>query len=58
MVQLYILSKISVFRILYIVYIIQLSLKDLLRKIKAHLTNKKAESKWPNVYMQSLQTNS
>lgn len=58
MVQSHVLSETSVFRIPCIAYVIQLSLKDLLGKIKAHPTNKEAESEWPNARMQSLQTNS
>lgn len=58
MVQSHVLSETSVFRIPCIAHVIQLSLKDLLGKIKANPTNKEAESEWPDARMQSLQTNS
>lgn len=47
----------SIFRIPCIAHVIQLSLKELLRKIKANPRNKEAESEWSDARTESLQTN-
>jgi hypothetical protein len=58
MVQSQVLSETSVFRIPCIAHVIQLSLKDLLGKIKAHPTNMEVGTEWSDTRTQSLQTHS
>ena len=55
-IQSYDLSNTSVFRIPCIAHVIQLSLKQLLGKIKANPVNKEAESEWSDERTQSLQS--
>ncbi|KAJ9484060.1 hypothetical protein VN97_g9327 [Penicillium thymicola] len=56
MVQSQALHNTSVFRVPCIVHVIQLSLKDLLGKIKANPTNAEAESEWSDERTKSLQS--
>lgn len=58
MVRSQVRSEASVFRIPCIAHVIQLSLKDLLGKLRANPSNKEAESEWSDTRTQSLQTNS
>ena len=55
-IQSYGLSNTSIFRIPCIAHVIQLSLKQLLGKIKANPVNKEAESEWSDERTQSLQS--
>jgi hypothetical protein len=48
----------SIFRVPCIAHVIQLSLNQLLRKMKAKLVNIEVESKWSDARTQSLQSNS
>lgn len=50
------LTDTSIFRIPFSFHVIQLSLNDLLGKLKATLANKEAESEWSNERTQSLQS--
>jgi hypothetical protein len=56
MVQSQVLSDTSIFRVPCIVHVLQLSLKDLLGKIRANPVNKEAESEWSEACTESLQT--
>ncbi|KAJ5742543.1 uncharacterized protein N7511_011275, partial [Penicillium nucicola] len=56
MVQSHALHNTSVFRVPCIVHVIQLSLKDLLGKIKANPKNAEAESEWSGERTKSLQS--
>jgi hypothetical protein len=56
MVQSQALSDTSIFRVSCIVHVIQLSLKDLLGKIKANPKNAEAESEWSDARTKSLQS--
>ncbi|KAJ5340261.1 hypothetical protein N7541_009385 [Penicillium brevicompactum] len=56
MVQSQALHNTSVFRVPCIVHVIQLSLKDLLGKIKANPKNAEAESEWSDERTKSLQS--
>lgn len=58
MVQSQALCDTTVFQVPCIVHVLQLSLKDLLRKIRANPVNKEAESEWSDACTESLQTNS
>jgi hypothetical protein len=57
-VQLLGLSNASIFRVPCIAHVIQLSLNQLLGKMKAKPANKEAESEWSDARTQSLQSNS
>jgi len=56
MVQSQALHNTSVFRVPCIVHVMQLSLKDLLGKIKANPKNAEAESEWSDERTKSLQS--
>lgn len=58
MVQSQALCDISIFWVSCTVHVLQLSLKDLLGKIKANPVNKEAEFKWSDACTESLQTTS
>ena len=58
MVQSQALCDTSVFRVPCIVHVLQLSLKELLGKIRANPVNEEAESEWSGACTESLQTNS
>jgi len=57
MVQSQALCDTSIFRVPCISHVIQLSLKELLGKIKANPLNDEAESEWSDARTQSLQSN-
>jgi hypothetical protein len=52
------LSKTSIFRVPCIVHVIQLSLNQLLGKMRAKPVNNEVESEWSDARTQSLQSNS
>ena len=58
MVQSQALCDTSVFWVPCIVHVLQLSLKELLGKIRANPFNEEAESEWSGACTESLQTNS